>query len=182
LPDNILPIGLTSTIHNPAENKKALRVPCGLIYIRPPYDRTPPSSTVDKAYVQPASRKADSSIIPHRLKNSDKFWVLNARSTISAETAILFNEKVMRAAFGKAIAKTAYKEPIDAAINILITLRPTPDIALASFKIKQFASRFSKNRRSAYITTPCLLSFLVRPRPTDKIKDFEWVPRNLVTS
>ena len=130
--------------------------------MNPARETAPPSKKLDRAYVHPASKKADRIIIPHLRMNSEKVLILKATSIISVETIILVNSADITAVFGIATVITAYKAPRDDANIILIVLRAIPDMELVSLSIKQFANKFSKNKISAYITTPCLLSLLIR--------------------
>jgi len=140
-------------MHNPDENKNALSIPRGLIYIKPAPETAPPSIKLDRAYVHPASKKADISIIPHLRMNSGMVFILKATSVISVDTIILVNSADKKAVSGIATVITAYKAPRDDANIILMVFRAIPDIALVNLSIKQFASKFSKNRISAYMTT-----------------------------
>jgi hypothetical protein len=126
--------------------------------MNPDCDNAPPSKKLDNAYVQPASKNAEISIIPHLRMNSEKVLILKATKTISVETIILVSSADINAVFGITTVITAYKAPRDDANIILIVLMAIPDKALVSFRIKQFANKFSKNRISAYTTTSCLLS------------------------
>ena len=99
---------------------------------------------LDNAYVLPANKKAETSIIPHLRKNSEMFLIRKATRTIITETITLVPNADKRAVLGIITAKTAYMAPIADERIILIVLRANPDMALVSFSIRQLANKFQR--------------------------------------